>query len=393
MNTRIHTEHNPEQPPPSATILFPSVQEASDGLLAVPETVKTLRLREGYTLAGISAQVGKKSSWASKIESGQLQLQGKDLESYAEVLDVPAKLLTIELPSVDAEGMMFRRYRTPKRTVHQLEGEASLRLHIVQKLLGITNYDFKTTFEQYNAKTDEEVRQAAMQTRARWGIDADKAVADLPGYMERDGIILTSMPLSVDRVNAATYWRDQSTPPLVMLSPATIDNTKRFTLAHELGHLVLDRFSPHPDDPKLIESRADLFAGELLAPYSLVRESFLSLTPRNIDGLIELGRYWGMHPKSFVTRAALFGDISKDQATSWYKKLNGSIRHYIEAEESAYPVSFKTLRNLANRLQGYGWNMASLLELTSVRRRDIEAVIGVDNLISAGTGRPSLKVI
>lgn len=393
MESQIHSAYNPEQSQLPVAISLPSALDGSDSFIAIPATVKTLRLRKGYTLAQISSQVGKKASWASKIESGDLQLHGQDLESYAGILDVPPKLLTIELPSVDAEGMMFRRYRTPKRTVTQLEGEASIRLHILQKLLGITTHDFKPIFEQYEAIDDEQVRQAALQTRARWGIEPDKPVTDLAGYMERDGVILSNMPLSVERVNATTYWQDQDTPPLVMLTQSTIDNTKRFTLAHEFGHLVLDRFSPHPDDPKLIESRADLFAGELLAPYELVRDSFLSLSPRNIDGLIALGRYWGLHPKSFVTRASLYGDISKDQATAWYKKLNGSIRHRIESEPPAYPVKFKTLRSVVNKLQEHGWNMASLLQYTNVSRYDLERVIGVDNLISAGAGRAALRVV
>lgn len=364
-------------------------------LTAVPATVNKLRLRRGYTLAQVSEYVGKQKSWASKIETGKLTLQGEDLEAFAAVLEVPPALLTIDLPSVDAEGMMFRKYRVPQRTVNMLSGEASLRLHIINTVLDVSKQAAAPTFNQYNAQTPDDVLKIAQQIRFGWGISPENPVTNIAGYLEREGIIITQLPLQIEKVNAATYWHDENTAPLIMLTNGTIDNTKRFTLAHEYGHLTLDKHSPSPGDtPKHVEARADLFAGELLAPYASFRDKFLLLQTGDLDGLMHLSRYWGLHPSSFVTRAANAGDISKDQAARWYKRLNGSIRQLILAETPRYPIRFTALQDIMNYLREHGWNLKSLLQETSVSRQDLEAVIGVENsIIASSGGRAALRLV
>lgn len=385
-------------PVPSVAAPLPTSAEPlpSNSLLtAIPETVNKMRLRRGLTLTQVSESVGKQKSWASKIETGKLPLRGEDLEAYAAILEVPPTLLTIDLPSVDAQGMMFRKYRTPMRTVNMLGAEASLRLHIVNTILEVANQATPPTFDQYSAGNNQEVLQIAQQIRNKWGVAPEKPLTNLAGYLEREGIILTTLPLQVEKVNAVTYWHDEKTAPLVMLTNGTIDNTKRFTLAHEYAHLVLDKHSPEPGDtPKHVESRADLFAGELLAPYETVAPQFLSLKTGDLDGLLAISRYWGLHPKSFVTRASLRRDISKDQAATWYKRLNGSIRQVIEREPAPYPVRFTALHDILGYLREHGWNLMSLLKATNVSRHDLEAVVGADNsIMAAAGGRPALRLV
>lgn len=363
-------------------------------LTAVPETVKKMRLRREMTLTQLAEAVGKQSSWASKIEKGKLKLQGEDLEAYASILEVPTNLLTIDLPSVESQGMMFRKYRTPLRTVNMLESEASLRLHIIDKILDAAKQHKAPTFNEYEAENNEQVMRIAQQIRNKWNINQEKPLTNIAGYLEREGVIITGLPASIEKVNGVSYWHDKNTAPLIMLTNNTIDNTKRFTLAHEYAHLVLDRYSPMGGEtPKYIEKRADIFAGELLAPYAVVRPQFLSIRTGDLDGLMKLSRYWGLHPKAFVTRASLQGDISKDQASSWYKRLNGSIRQVIEDEIAPYPVRFTAMSRVLNYLHSHGWNLKSLLAVTNVSRHDLEAVVGMDNEIMAVAGRPAFRVL
>lgn len=388
MNANVQPGSNPESTSPDLTLF----QQASEELVAVPETVKKLRLRRGFTLETASAQIGKQKGWASKIENGNLALKGEDLERYAEILDVPVKLMTIDLPAVNAEGMMFRKYRTPMKTVSRLESEASVRMHVINRLLEISNQPGAPRFEQIAANTKEQIVEAAAQTRTRWGIPADAPIGNLAGHLEHDGILLSFLPIEIEKVTGVTYWHDELTPPLMMLTRQTIDSTKRFTMAHEFAHLVLDKHSAQLESPKDVEARADLFAGELLAPYEVAKEQFLALKTGDVDGLINLSHYWGLHPKSFVTRASLHGDISKDQASSWYKRLGGITKRRIENEIPAYPVVFKALGQITDFLGTYQWNMASVLSEVYVRRNDFEQVVGVDNKLSQGAGRASLRI-
>ncbi|MFC6352666.1 XRE family transcriptional regulator [Rothia nasimurium] len=392
MNTSVPSVATPQSTTAEPTQL--SSYRSQEQQIAAPETVRKMRLRRGMTLAQISEAVGKQPSWASKIEKGKLDLKGEDLEAYASILEVPTTLLTIDLPSVESQGMMFRKYRVPQKTVDMLEAEASIRLHVIDKVLEASKQKKAPTFKQYRAENDDQVVQVAHQIRAQWGVSPDQPLTNIAGYLESEGIILTGLPIQIAKVNGVSYWHDEQTAPLVMLTHATTDNTRRFTLAHEYAHLVLDKYSPEPGDtPKYIEDRADLFAGELLAPYESIKHQFLSLKTGDLDGLMNLSRYWGLHPKSFVTRASLRRDISKDQASSWYKRLNGSYRHIINNEAPPYPVRFTAMSDILNYLRTYSWNLKSLLAITHVSKHDLEAVVGVDNEIMALAGRPALRVM
>lgn len=362
--------------------------------VAIAETVKKMRQRKGLTLTEASASLGKQKSWASKIETGRLHLQSEDLIAYASILEIPPTLLTVDLPSVDAQGLMFRKYRTPQRTVNMLSSEASLRLHVVNTILDVAKQQKAPTFKQFKAESNTEVLSIARQIRSGWGLSPNQPLTNLSGQLEKEGIILSALPVEIEKVNGVSYWHDEQTAPITMLTNTTIDNTKRFTLAHEYAHLVLDKFSPEPGEtPKHLESRADLFAGELLAPYQSVRNDFLTLRTGDLDGLLAMSRYWGIHPSSFVTRASHFGDISKDQAATWYKRLNGSIRQVIEKEQAPYPVRFTAMTDILNYLSDFGWNLRSLMKVTHVSRHDLEAIIGVDNKIMATAGRPALRIV
>ena len=359
----------------------PSTPQGSStpALVAVPATVKKLRLRRGYTMEWVSQQIGRQKSWASKVENGKLKLSGEDLISYANILDVHPKLMTQNLPSVSAEGLMFRKYRTPMKTVNRLEAEAEVRVHILDKLLDLAEQPKKPLFPQYNV---ESIPQGAVGVahliRERWQI-GENPVQNRAGFLEQEGIFITNLPEEIEKVTAASYWHLEDSAPIIMLSKSPIDNTKRFTLAHEFAHLILDKLSPTVDSPKELESRADVFAGELIAPYHLIRSDFLNLKTGNIEGLLPLAEYWGLHPKSFITRASKLGDISKDQATAWYKRLNGSFKEIIETTIPRYPVHTTAVARILEYLKEYKWTPGLLMKKLDIRITDFKEIMGEDH--------------
>ncbi|MFW0109352.1 helix-turn-helix domain-containing protein [Rothia sp. P13129] len=345
-------------------------------LVVNPETAKKLRLRRGYTMEWASNQIGRQKGWVSKIENAKLKLTGEDLENYANLLDVPVSLMTKTLPEVSAEGLMFRKYRTPKKVVSRLESEAELRVHIFNSLLDIAKQPRKPTFPQYNVEnTPRGPIGAAQLIRERWGV-GNEPINDLAGLLEREGIIITDMPINVEKVAGATFWELEDSAPMIMLSNKILTVTQRFTLAHEFAHLVLDKTSPLLENAKDIEQRADIFAGELLAPYELVCDDFLKIRTDKVDDLLRLATYWGLHPKSFVIRAAKVGDISKDRATAWYKKLNGTARDIIELNQCLYPVKPTAIPRILGRLSEFNWTPGLLMKQLNLRISDFKSIIG-----------------
>lgn len=352
---------------------------------AVPATVKVIRLRRGYTAAQLAASIGKSPGWVSRLENGQVQAKGWEVDDLAAVLDVPAPLLGIDLPAPMAEGEAFALHRTPKRLVAQLEAEAAVRVHIIDAILDAARQPKTPNFQQYSVEHPFEIEALARQVRTQWGVAEGQPVVPLAGYLERDGIVMSYLPLDLDPIQALAFWYTTGSTPLIMLSRTISHNEQRFALARQYAHLILDRRSPAAKGgPWGTEERATVFARELLAPTAHIRHQVADLKTGDIEGLLRLCQYWGMPASAIISQGVEGRYISQHQARVWKKRIACPSLPLAQAGVDAYPVEFTAMRDVLNYLREYEWNLASLLHITKVNAHDLKATVGVDSTIFSG---------
>lgn len=105
---------------------------------------------------------------------------------------------------------------------------------------------------------------------------------DVHAILETMGIALTEVKLSDAELRAVSVFGPTQCPHIFLNTKtrwAQSPGAKRFTLAHELCHLILDReygdelaIASGPWAPVAIEQRANAFAAALLMPTSLLRD-------------------------------------------------------------------------------------------------------------------------
>ena len=105
----------------------------------------------------------------------------------------------------------------------------------------------------------------------------------MTGYIERAGIFVFHADLELIDVDGLTL-RLPGLPPIIVLNRHLLGDRLRFTLAHELGHLVMHSV-PSPN----MEKEANEFASELLMPEKLFlkESSGKPFTPLLIKQLAE----------------------------------------------------------------------------------------------------------
>ncbi len=112
---------------------------------------------------------------------------------------------------------------------------------------------------------------------------------------------------SSEHIDAFSSWPDRLDRPVMCLS-AERGNVlrRRFSAAHELGHLILHP-QPAPGDERH-EREADRFAAELLMPAG----DIIRLLPHRLDlaQLIELQQQWGVSVQALLRRCQELGTIS-----------------------------------------------------------------------------------
>ena len=111
---------------------------------------------------------------------------------------------------------------------------------------------------------------------------------DIEGLIETLGVTIEELGLSDDRVRGVAIAGPQHRPGIVVNSRHVVNTDsagRRFTLAHELCHLLFDReagrrlaIASGPWAPRDVERRANAFAAMLLMPVSLVQRAVSRLT-------------------------------------------------------------------------------------------------------------------
>jgi Zn-dependent peptidase ImmA (M78 family) len=181
--------------------------------------------------------------------------------------------------------------------------------------------------------------EAAATVRSAWGL-ADGPLPSVIGLLESKGVRVYSLgtssaPWDLDEVFGISMWRDGI--PFIFINLNVTVERVRFSLLHELGHLVLHR-ADDPDTTRT-EKQANTFAGHFGIPSSFltaeftpfdsfpdileskkrIRASAMSYVYRlNEDGLIDEWRY-----RELCVR--LRRDYGKDEPEPMVEKESSSL--------------------------------------------------------------------
>jgi Zn-dependent peptidase ImmA (M78 family) len=189
---------------------------------------------------------------------------------------------------------------------------------------------------------------AAALTRQALGLGPDQPIGPLIRTLERHGIWVLAIPVPLPRRDACSAWAggDGATPVIVVAATAAGDR-RRFSVAHELGHLVLHH-TPE-GTPHVLERQADVFAEAFLLPEAAMRKALVP--PIALTTLADLKTRWGVSLQALIRRAHTLDRITPSQ----YRALSAQLgaRGWRTREPIAVPVERpRALRQLAELLYG-----------------------------------------
>lgn len=242
------------------------------------------------------------------------------VHSLAVALKVPALYLATAPGSVPpVESLHFRgKMRPPAKLVDELlvRGEHFERLGA---RLELSAQPPTVTMPEHRGGAAEAVERAATACRVDWGLRIDNPIANVTRLLERAGTLVGLFPLNNDYVEAFSWWRHR---PLVLCRRSSDSGTRRrFSLAHELGHLVMHRRIKAGD--RDLETEAHRFASAFLMPAAAFHSEFPRRGTRiDWDGLIEMKQRWGVSIQAILHRASDLGVITSSMYRSAYVRIS-----------------------------------------------------------------------
>ncbi len=286
----------------------------------VAHMVRLVREARGWAQHDLAKAAGISQGFVSKIEKGLLPLTSEYLEKVAVALAVPAELLRTPEPDGGVEVTCLHHRRRSSvmsvTTMRAIEGLTHLtRLSVDGLSADVGELVPNRAVTRMPADRHGGPAAVAAAVRRAWDVP-DGPVDDLVGLIESAGVRIMRRDLGTTAQDAVSTW-PAGQSPLILLNRGLPPDRERFTLAHEVGHLIMHEL---PSDEQ--EKEANRFAGEFLAPAKDFEPLLRGLTVRQFPKLAELKMEWKISMAMLIQRAADLDCISASQFKSFRIRLN-----------------------------------------------------------------------
>ncbi|MFA6715530.1 MAG: XRE family transcriptional regulator [Victivallaceae bacterium] len=272
------------------------------------EMLKLAREANGFSQKELAKKIGMQQAILSKYEQGIQMPQESTLEDIAEKLEFPVEFFQQEGDHF-ASGLVFQRARTSLSAKKRNKIEANVRLRVLEanRLIGKIIWEFP----DFSGKALS-LEEKAKELRKLWGIP-NGPINDMVELLENKGIVIIKFDFNDDKLDGFFEKRDTGIICIAINSEFPNDRL-RFTLAHELGHIIL-----HDDSVpgKICEKEANAFAAEFLLPKAELVKEFDSFKEINLETLAELKKKWSASMGSLLYRAFSLDKISESK----YRRL------------------------------------------------------------------------
>lgn len=304
------------------------------------ERVKQARELRGFTQTELAKRINDKQSKISQIESGYKAASQEVLEAIAFQTGFPISFFrqtaSIEFPL----GSLLFRAKTSltSRERDMARQYGKLVLEIAEKM---ETHISKLPLRLPRLSNIDPVN-AAQLTRSELGLSPDTPIQNLISVLEKNGVLVLVLPVSISDHDAYSVWTitDESRPVMVV-SGETSGDRLRFSIAHELGHLVMHHSIK--GDISVFEQEANRFAGEFLVPELAARQEMLP--PITLFGLSQLKPKWKVSIQALCRRAMDLEIITYRQYTYLMQQI--SIRGWRKREPSNLDVPVERPRAIS----------------------------------------------
>lgn len=284
-----------------------------------PAMLVLAREYRALTQQALGQRLNSTQARIAKYEGGLAEIPATFFAELCRVLDFPPEFFeqSDELLGMGTSAYYYRKKSelasSDRKKIHALVNVLRLQYKL---MLNCIDLDSKRKLPKlYLEDYADSPAKIAQALRAFWNLP-DGPIRDLTDTVESAGVLVIPCQFGTRAMDATSIFVNDG-PPMVFINDELPADRWRFTLAHELGHLVM-----HDVPHESMEDEADSFAAELLLPESELRPVFEKFGGhlRLVD-LSNLKQFWKTSIGALLMRAHDLDYLSKNQSRYLWQQM------------------------------------------------------------------------
>lgn len=355
-----------------------------------PEMVTLAREYRGYTQEEVGDKTGFSQPKVARLGNGSgADVDVDELDRLSNALAFPKEFFLQDEVRLGfgSSSYYFRKKSSLSASDRKrIQSVVNLmRIHI-KRMLGAIDFQVSKSFRSLDLEDycgrPELVAQAV---RDYWKLP-EGPISNLTALVEAAGVIVVQCDFGTREIDGTSLWIGEM-PPLVFLRSDLPGDRWRWTLCHEIAHLIM-----HEVPTETMEKEADRFAAEFLMPESDIKQQLQRIKRIGLDDMARLKPYWKVAMQSILRRSLDLGYTDHNQARYLYQRM-GSLgyrtREPVDIEREA-PQTVTRLFDCFTNDMGYDGD--SLGEYLRMFKGDIESLYGL-KFRSGKVEKPKLKIV
>lgn len=295
----------------------------------IPEKLTEARCVRGLNVTELANLIGVTRQAVSRYEQGASDPSENVMIRVCEELNFPIEFFTNTLVANRSLNTTF--FRSLKTSEAKMRTSVEIKClwtgeirEFMAKMLNLPKLNLPCLDLVINKPnyTKADIEYCAKALRRHWNL-GDKPIFNLAYEMEKNGIIISGASIdnsTIDACHSMVYGH-----PIVFIGTDKSSCCReRFSLSHELGHLILHGHITRDDLKEKsilskIESEANYFAGAFLLPEETI---LTEITSTKINHLLYIKERWKVSLAAIICRCENLGIIDEYRALQLRKQLS-----------------------------------------------------------------------
>jgi len=336
---------------------------------ANPDMLRLARQRRGFQQTEAAKRLGIEQPLLSRLENGLSEIRDDLLLRAEQVYGLPRTFFLQTDPvygaPVSVHPMWRRKADVSAREMDAVVAELNVRvMHLRRLLQGV---DIANTSDLPRLDIDDygSAEKVAAVLRAHWQVPRGP-LKDLTTLVEKAGVLVVHSNMAGASISGVTF-AVPGMPRLIVLNNDQPADRMRFTLAHELAHLVMHRF-PSPT----MEEEANQFASALLLPASDLKPY---ITGRRVDLslLAALKTEWRVSMQSLLMAITKAAPLTPNQSQYLWKQISARGYRLREPPELDFEPEQPTVMDTMVKVHmtGLGYALEDIAKLLAAHESDL----------------------